>query len=135
MISAAVSVAIGLRFFGHYYIQLVPPLCLLTAGSLARSARRIGAVTLSFAAIAAVAFSAAGYFMSPYGSEPAYQSVSKFLATHAKKNDRVLVWGSVPEIYWASNLRPATRFITTSTLTDSLPGRPAFDGTPSGRAA
>jgi len=130
LISAALSVAVGLRFFGHYYIQLIPPLCLLTAGSLARATRRVGTMTLAFAAIAAVAFSAAGYFMSPYGSEPAYQSVSKFLATHSKKNDRVLVWGSVPEIYWASNLRPATRFITTSTLTDSFPGRPAIDATP-----
>ena len=130
LISAALSVAVGLRFFGHYYIQLIPPLCLLTAGSLARATRRIGTMTLTWAAITAVAFSAAGYFMSPYGSEPAYQSVSKFLATHAQKNDRALVWGSVPEIYWASNLRPATRFITTSTLTDSFPGRPAFDATP-----
>jgi hypothetical protein len=129
-ISGALSVAVGLRFFGHYYIQLIPPLCLLTAGSLARAPRRIGTMTLTFAAVAAVAFSLAGYFMSPYGSEPAYQSVSKFLATHSKKNDRVLVWGSVPEIYWASNLSPSTRFITTSTLTNSFPGRPAFDATP-----
>jgi 4-amino-4-deoxy-L-arabinose transferase-like glycosyltransferase len=129
-ISAALSVAVGLRFFGHYYIQLIPPLCLLTAGSLARAPRRIATVTLTFAALAAVAFSAAGYFMSPYGSEPAYQSVSKFLVAHSKKSDRVLVWGSVPEIYWASNLSPSTRFITTSTLTNSFPGRPAFDATP-----
>ena len=130
LISAAVSVAIGLRFFGHYYIQLIPPLCLLTAGSLTRATRRLATATVAFAAIAALAFSAAGYFMSPYGPEPQYQTVSKFLATHSKKNDWVLVWGSVPEIYWASNLRPATRFITTSTLTDSFPGRPAFDAAP-----
>ena len=34
LLSAAVSVAIGLRFFGHYYMQLVPPLALLAAGAL-----------------------------------------------------------------------------------------------------
>ena len=37
--SAAVSVAVGLRFFGHYYLQLVPPLALLAAGALARGSR------------------------------------------------------------------------------------------------
>ncbi|HEV3452716.1 MAG TPA: glycosyltransferase family 39 protein [Acidimicrobiia bacterium] len=130
LISAAVSVALGLRFFGHYYIQLVPPLCLLTAGSLARTWRRLGTATIAFAAAAAIAFSAAGYFMTPYGREPRYQTVSRFLATHAGKKGRVLVWGNVPEIYWASNLRPATRLLTISTLTNSFPGRPARDAAP-----
>jgi hypothetical protein len=130
LISAALSVAVGLRFFGHYYIQLVPPLCLLTAGSLARVTRRVGTATVAFAAVAAIAFSAAGYFMQPYGHEPRYQAVSKFVAARSTKSDHVLVWGSVPEIYWASNLRPATRFITSSLLTNANPGRPAADAAP-----
>ena len=41
--TAAVSVAIGLRFFGHYYIQLVPPLTLLTVGALSRGSRQLAA--------------------------------------------------------------------------------------------
>ncbi len=130
LLSAAVSVAIGLRFFGHYYIQLVPPLCLLTAGSLVKATRKVALGTVAFAAIAAVAFSAAGYFMSPYGKEPLYQTVSKYLKAHSTKDDRAFVWGNVPEIYWASNLRPATRMVTISTLTNSFPGRPAADASP-----
>ena len=39
MLSAAVSVAVGLRFFGHYYLQLIPPLALLAAGALTRGSR------------------------------------------------------------------------------------------------
>ena len=38
-LSAAVSVAVGLRFFGHYYMQLIPPLALLAAGALSRGSR------------------------------------------------------------------------------------------------
>ncbi len=39
------------------------------------------------------------------------------------------MWGSVPEIYWASGRRPATRFLTTNTfLTGNHPGRPPDDG-------
>ena len=36
---------------------------------------------------------------------PNYQTVSKYLADAHEPGDRVAVWGSVPEIYWASNRR------------------------------
>ncbi len=130
LLSAVISVAIGLRFFGHYYMQLVPPLCLLTAGALARYPRRFATYTVAFAAIAGLAFSAAGYFMSPYGKEPKYRTVSHFLAAHTTKHDTVLVWGNVPEIYWASNRRPATRLLTIGNITNNFPGRPARDAAP-----
>jgi hypothetical protein len=130
-LSSAVSVMVGLRFFGHYYLQLVPPLALLTAGALARGSRRIAIGTLIFAAVTAIGFSAAGYFLSPFGTEPRYESVSKYLAANVHQGDRVLVWGSVPEIYWASGTRPATRFVTTNGfLGGSNPGRPAEDAAP-----
>ena len=41
-ISAAVSVAVGLRFFGHYYLQLAPPLALLAAGALVARQPEVG---------------------------------------------------------------------------------------------
>ena len=34
--TAVISVMVGLRFFGHYYLQLIPPLAILTGGALAR---------------------------------------------------------------------------------------------------
>ena len=49
-----------------------------------------------------------------------YQTVSKYIAANTTRNDRVLVWGSVPEIYWASNRRPATRYITSSMIAGSF---------------
>jgi 4-amino-4-deoxy-L-arabinose transferase-like glycosyltransferase len=131
LLSAVVSVMVGLRFFGHYYLQLVPPLVLLTAGALSRGSRRIAIGTVVFAAIAAIGFSAAGYFMRPFGPEPDYETVSKYLAAHVQPGDRVLVWGSVPEIYWASGTTPATRFVTTNGfLGGSDPGRPPEDTAP-----
>ena len=124
--SAALSVAIGLRFFGHYYMQLVPPLALLTAGALARASTRAVTRTIAASAVIAVGCSAAGYFMHPFGPEPQYESVSRYVAANTHPNDKILVWGSEPEIYWASNRLPATRFLTTPTfLTGNHPGRPA----------
>jgi hypothetical protein len=124
--SGAVSVAIGLRFFGHYYLQLVPPLVLLAAVALSRASRRALTVTIAIALVGGMMFSAAGYFLKPFGPEPEYQRVARYLATHANANDYVQVWGNVPEIYWASGTRPATRFIATnSLLAKNEPGRPA----------
>ena len=126
--SAAFSVAIGLRFFGHYYLQLVPPLALVAAGALSRGSRRAVRVTIAVASVFAIAYSAAGYFMHPFGPEPQYESVSRYVAASSHPDDRILVWGSEPEIYWASNLQPATRFLTTPTfLTGNHPGRPSSD--------
>jgi 4-amino-4-deoxy-L-arabinose transferase-like glycosyltransferase len=124
LLSAAVSVAIGFRFFGHYYIQLVPPITLLIAGALARSSRLTVRLTIAATAFCAVLFSIGGYFIAPvFGGEPKYEHVSTYLAANAHSDDTILVWGSEPEIYWASGLRPATRFITTNTfLADNHPG-------------
>ncbi len=125
-LSGAVSVAVGLRFFGHYYLQLVPPLVLLTAGALQHATRRAARATVVLALVCGVLFSAAGYFLTPFGGEPDYQNVSRYLDRQTRPTDRILVWGNVPEIYWASGLSPATRFpATQSLLADNHAGRTA----------
>jgi len=116
VLSGAVSVAVGLRFFGHYYLQLVPPLVLLTAGALQHATRRAVRGTLALALACGVMFSAAGYFLTPFGTEPEYETVSRYLAARTGPEDRIFVWGNVPEIYWASGVRPATRFPATQSL-------------------
>ena len=71
LVSAAVSVAVGLRFFGHYYMQLVPPLALLAAGALVARQPEVGhAAVVAFAVVSALGFSAAGYFCHPFVPEP-----------------------------------------------------------------
>jgi 4-amino-4-deoxy-L-arabinose transferase-like glycosyltransferase len=129
--SAAISVMVGLRFFGHYYLQVIPPVCLLTAGALSRGTKRIAVTTVAAAAVMAVAFSAAGYFMKPFGPDPRYKKISRYLAAHTRTEERILVWGNVPEIYWAANRRPATRFpATNSLLAGNHPGRPGDEAAP-----
>jgi 4-amino-4-deoxy-L-arabinose transferase-like glycosyltransferase len=125
--SAAISVAVGLRFFGHYYIQMVPPLALLAAGALSRGSAVQARRTLAVAVAFGCCFSVAGYLTGPATPEPNYESVSRYLATTTNPDDAIYVWGSVPEIYWASERRPATRFLTSSFLTGNYPGRPPED--------
>jgi len=124
-LSAAVSVAVGLRFFGHYYMQLVPPVALLSAGALVRGSKRWADATIALALFAALGFGLAGFVYRPGVPEPSYESVSRYLASVTNPDDPIFVWGSVPEIYWASGRKPATRFITSPFLTGNYAGRPA----------
>src|SRR5262249_62048009 len=70
LVSSALSVAIGLRFFGHYYLQLVPPLALLAAIALSRASQRAVKITIAFALATGVVFSAAGDFLKPFRPAP-----------------------------------------------------------------
>ncbi len=127
LLSGVLSVAVGFRFFGHYYLQLLPPLCLIAGGVLARASERVRVGTVGAAAFLAVGFSIVGHFAQPFGGEPQYQEVSRFIESNASERDRILVWGALPEVYWASNRRPATRFATNSFQTGHWGGRPQGD--------
>ena len=130
LLSAAISVGVGLRFFGHYYMQLVPPLALLAAGALARGGAPCRHAPRSSSRVVRrrACSRPPGYFMHPFGAEPDYESVSRYLAATTHPDDPILVWGSVPEIYWASGRRPATRFLTTPRSSPATtPGRPPDD--------
>lgn len=116
VLGAVVSVAVGLRFFGHYYLQLVPPFALLSAGALSRASTRAVRGTVALSLASGLLFSAAGYFLTPFGGEPRYREVSRFLHDHTRPDDSVFVWGTVPEIYWSADRRPATRYIATASL-------------------
>jgi len=68
-----------------------------------------------------------GFLVRPFNEKAQYETVSEYLKVHAGAEDRILVWGHVPEIYWASGKRPATRFFTSGFLTGWEPGRPGND--------
>jgi MFS family permease len=125
--SAALSVAVGFRFFGHYYLQLVPPLCLLSAGALVNRRAALVKATVAFAVVAAVTFSLLGFWVKPWGDHPKYEMVSEYLDTHTSASDKIFVWGHMPEIYWASDRRPASRFITSGFPIGDWGSRPEGD--------
>jgi 4-amino-4-deoxy-L-arabinose transferase-like glycosyltransferase len=125
--SAALSVAVGFRFFGHYYVQLLPPLCLLSAGALIGRGRRLVKATVTFATVVAVGFSLLGFWVKPWGDHPRYEMVSQYLDTHTTAADKIFVWGHMPEIYWASDRRPASRFITSGFPVGDWGSRPEGD--------
>ena len=130
LVSAGLSVAVGLRFFGHYYLQLLPPLVLITTGVLMRSSWVAVKRTVALAAAIATVATGLAFLVRPFNEKAPYRPVSQYLKEHAGPNDRILVWGHVPEIYWASGRQPATRFLTSGFLSGWEPGRPGNDVNP-----
>ncbi len=124
LLSGAVSVTVGLRFFGHYYLQLVPAAALLAGGALSRASWHATRATLAGGAAVALGFSAVAYVVLPFNETVDHEDVAEHLEANTEEGDRLLVWGSAPEIYWASGRRPATRFVTTNTFLAGIhPGR------------
>jgi 4-amino-4-deoxy-L-arabinose transferase-like glycosyltransferase len=122
--AALIGAASGLRFFGHYYLQLAPPFALLAASSLVGATRAVWTRTLVLAgACVAVALGLA------FSSHPSllrpYERVAAAVDARTAPDDHIFVWGQFPEIYWASNRLPATRFLTSGFLTGFGGGRSA----------
>src|SRR4029079_10527723 len=127
LLSAALSIGGGPRFFGHYYLQRLPPLCLLTASALTQRSERVARGTVAFALTAAAGFTIVGFVARPWGDQPKYERVSEHLERHMSKTDRVFVWGHEPEIYWASGALPGTRFLSDGFVNGNWGGRPPGD--------
>src|SRR5262249_12873586 len=112
----------GFRFFGHYYLQLGPPFALLAAGTLARADRRVWVGAGALSALSVIVFVTMGFTAHPILLHP-YDQIAAAIDERTAPGDRIFVWGQFPQAYWASDRRPATRFLTAGFLTGSSGGR------------
>jgi hypothetical protein len=128
VVAGVVAVAAGLRFFPHYYLQLLPPLALLAGRGLTTVTffrRRRGIALVALLALAPVVW----YLPSAFAARTDRNlrvalDAAAYVRAHTRPGDRVLVWGQAPEVYWASDRQPATRFPTTGFVTGASGGRP-----------
>lgn len=124
LVTAFVGVATGLRFLGHYHLQLLPPACALAAFAAAplvdAQRRRV------IAAVMAPALVCAGLaFVVPnQPGDPDFHRVARYVRERTQPTERMLVWGHFPEIYWAAERLPAIRFVHTGFLTGQSGARP-----------
>ena len=129
LLSAVIGVASGTRFFGHYYWQLFPPLCLLAA----RGATVIGArwtrLAVGAAALTAAGAAIAAAMFRIGGPSNDYNAIADYAKAHTTPDERIFVWGHEPSVFWAADRLPASRIITTGFLTGHTAVRPkGFDG-------
>ncbi|HEX8795501.1 MAG TPA: hypothetical protein VF765_31340 [Polyangiaceae bacterium] len=120
---------LGRRFFGHYLLQPELPLALLAAGPVAAAFEARPRLTLmGMVAPAAVFF---GVNVLPeltsrvvYG-DPDYRTVGRAAAARTRPDERIWVWGNVPQIYYAAEREPGVRFTFCNYLTGLSPGTPS----------
>jgi hypothetical protein len=132
LLSGGVAVLAGFRFFGHYYLQLVPPAALLAVAGFASINRRGRVLALGSLAAPALVCTVIGFFPIGDSAEIPYRELADKVRAVSAGNDTVFVWGDLPELYWASERRPATRFVHTGFLTGNSGGRPNGNGSVAG---
>jgi hypothetical protein len=122
--AALVAVATGFRFFGHYYLQLLPPLSLLATGPLVRASWRALTAVAVVVAVPVAFFVEKTFATAPSHTDVVAADLAAYVRRTVAPNRRILVWGHLPEVYWRSGRQPATRFATTEFLTGQSGGRP-----------
>jgi Ca2+/Na+ antiporter len=119
--ASVLAVVAGFQFYGHYYLQLLPPLVLLGVAALRQLPRWWKAAAV-WTALAAGVFLTWGFTVPRTELDHAH-TVAAAVQQHTSANDTLLVWGMHPEHYWLADRTPATRFLTAGFLTNFSGGR------------
>lgn len=131
----------GGRFYGHYFVSLVPPLAWLASAPLAdlfarpttggpgrrRLLRILGFATLVLP-VAGLTVAGSIRISRGYldGLRPEVGEVARAVRAGTGPTDRIFVWGYWPQLYYYAGRPPATRFVFPQTLSGYVPGRPDY---------
>ncbi len=128
---SVVGTAASGRFYPHYYVQLVLPLSVLAAptvaGLLFRDprapwplvSRRLLVTWLALTVVGFTAAHAVGLWQQRRPSD-----VGQYVFEHSDPHERIFVWGQAPGIYLDARRRPASRYVATFPLTGYIFGSP-----------
>jgi hypothetical protein len=105
----ALAVTAGGRYFGNYYLMLLPPLAVLAGRLPVRRVAVGGAAALAAASIAAAFFWPA--LRPDLAREDArYRDAGRWIRERTAPADRLFVWGDSAQLYVYSDRLMATRF-------------------------
>lgn len=134
-----VPVMTGGRFYGHYFIQMLPPLCLLAGfGMDGVDLKRWTKWTAAGLAVPAIVFLALRVDFErtdrlfPDDSLFEQQRIGTWIKNHSEPQETLLVWGYATAIYFHAERKATSRFLWMDLLTGKVPGSqkandPAFD--------
>jgi hypothetical protein len=140
LVTSAVAVAAGGRFFGHYFHLVLAPLCLLAAPPFCRLWQRDGnaawsrrAPLIALCALPALFFFVLATVARPLAAaldekEPRYDEVAARIADLTAPDERVFVWGNSPQLYVLARRPMGTRFSFCNYMTGESPGTPTESG-------
>jgi len=122
-ITAMAAVAAGFRFYGHYWLQPIPPLVVLSAPAIAAwtprwrqiSAWVLGATTMfSFVSL---------FFPSVFRVRHDATKLAAAIRSCTTATDRVFVWGSFPDVLVVSDRAAAGGLVHSDFVTGRSGGR------------
>ncbi|WP_399931332.1 ArnT family glycosyltransferase [Streptomyces kanamyceticus] len=120
--SSVAAVLLGFHFFGHYYLQLTPPLALLGTAALQILPRERTVRAIVTSGCACAVFLAWG-LTAPRPELAHATRLAETVRAHTRPDAKVLFWGIHPEGYWLADRPPASRFLTAGLLTNYSGGR------------
>ena len=112
-----VATAAGYRFYGHYWLQVVPPLALLAALELRTRSDTTQRRATGIVALTAVVALVIVWTPSTVRDLPDPTPLADFVVAHSDAYDTVLVWGNFPEVHWDSERTPAAGFVSMDFVT------------------
>ncbi|MEP7112714.1 MAG: hypothetical protein ABI862_05580 [Ilumatobacteraceae bacterium] len=115
--------AAGLRFFGHYWLQVLPPLVLLTVPVVAQWPRRVRTAAIAGVAVPAAAAWILLFVPGSFHHRPDPKILADYVRSHTTTSDRVFVWGSYPEVLVAADRLPAGALVHTDFVVGRSGGR------------
>ncbi|MGA4846060.1 ArnT family glycosyltransferase [Streptomyces sp. G5(2025)] len=120
--SSVAAVLLGFHFFGHYYLQLMPPLALLGTAALQILPRERTVRAIVTSGCACAVFLAWG-LTAPRPELTHATRLAEAVRAHTAPDARVLFWGMHPEGYWLADRTPTSRYLTAGLLTNYSGGR------------
>lgn len=118
---SVLTIPIGLRFFGHYYQQLVPPLAVLTGCALVTAKRRVWQALTVLTAGLLVAMLGLAFIHRPDLTN--YTALGRYVQSTTTPDQRILVWGALPDVYVSSERLPSGIFLHDGYLTGNWASR------------
>ncbi|HEY4185958.1 MAG TPA: hypothetical protein VGP07_12870 [Polyangia bacterium] len=136
LVTSALAVTAGGRFFGHYFHLILAPLCVLAAPRFAQLWRagwsRRGPL-LALCAVPALCF----FLLATLGRslaarldevEPPYGEVAARIAGLTAADESIFVWGNSPQLYILARRPMGARFSFCNYMTGESPGTPIETG-------
>jgi 4-amino-4-deoxy-L-arabinose transferase-like glycosyltransferase len=134
LITSWAATFIGKRMYGHYFIQILPPLSLMAALIAAKYFERTDArgrywkaAIMALTAVPALVFLGMAISFEAttdtWGEvKPDFRPAAEYISTHTNPEDRIFVWGWFTPVYVYSERTPSTRFVNTTMQTGSKKG-------------
>ena len=115
--------AAGLRFFGHYWLQVVPPLVLLAVPVVAAWTTRARTAAIVGVAVPLLTAWVLLFIPGSFHNRPDPAVLAGYVRSHSTATDRVFVWGSYPEVLVAAERLPAGDLVHTDFVVGRSGGR------------